>query len=88
MRTNPIFRECLSKVSDKATAEFNLSFEIANRIDSILKRKGMTQKELAAKMGKRESEISKWLTGRHNFTTNTIAGISSALGEPIILIVK
>ncbi|MCH5243106.1 MAG: helix-turn-helix transcriptional regulator [Muribaculaceae bacterium] len=88
MKTNPIFRECLSKVSDKTRAEFNLSFEIADRIDSILKRKGMTQKELAAKMGKRESEISKWLTGRHNLTTNTIAGISSALGEPIILIAK
>ena len=88
MKTNPLFRECLSKVSDKTRAEFNLSFEIAERIDAILKGKGMTQKELAAKMGKRESEISKWLTGRHNFTTNTIAGISSALGEPIILIAK
>ena len=88
MKTNPLFRECLSKVSDKTRAEFNLSFEIADRIDAILKRKGMTQKELAAKMGKRESEISKWLSGRHNFTTNTIAGISLALGEPIILIAK
>lgn len=88
MTTNPLFRECLSKVSDKTRTEFNLSFEIADRIDAILKRKGMTQKELAIKMGKRESEISKWLTGRHNFTTNTIAGISSALGEPIIIIAK
>ena len=78
MKTNPLFRDCLSQVSDKGRAEFNLSFEIADRIDCILKRKGMTQKELAAKMGKRESEISKWLTGRHNFTTNTISGISMA----------
>lgn len=88
MKTNPLFRECLSKVSEKTRAEFNLSFEIADRIDAILKRKGMTQKDLANKMGKRESEISKWLTGRHNFTTNTIAGISYALGESIILIAK
>lgn len=88
MKTNPIFRECLSEVSDKTRAEFNLSFEIADRIDHILKIKGMTQKDLAAKMGKRESEVSKWLTGRHNFTTNALAGISSALGEPIILIAR
>ncbi|MCH5230548.1 MAG: helix-turn-helix transcriptional regulator [Muribaculaceae bacterium] len=88
MKTNPLFRECLSKVTEKTRAEFNLSFEIADRIAAILKSKGMTQKELAAKMGKRESEISKWLTGRHNFTTNTIAGISCALGEPIIIIAK
>ena len=88
MKINPLYRDCLSKVTDKASDEFNLSFEIADRIDCILKRKGMTQKELAAKMDKRESEISKWLTGRHNFTTNTISGISMALGEPIILIAK
>ena len=82
--TNPLFRECLAQVSEKTRAEFNLSFEIADRIDAILKAKGMSQKELARKMGKRESEVSRWLTGRHNFTTNTLADISLALDEPIV----
>ena len=86
MTTNPLFRECLAQVSDETRAEFNLSFEIADRIDAMLKKRGITQKELAVKMGKRESEISKWLTGRHNFTTKTLAGISVALGEPVISI--
>ena len=84
MTTNPLFRECLAQVSDETRAEFDLSFEIADRIDAMLKKRGITQKELAVKMGKRESEISKWLTGRHNFTTNTLADISLALGEPIV----
>ena len=86
MITNPLFRNCLAQVSDETRAEFNLSFAIADRIDAILKKKNITQKELAAKMGKQESEISKWLTGRHNFTTKTLAGIAVALGEPIICI--
>ena len=86
MITNSLFRDCLAQVSDETRAEFNLSFEIADRIDALLKKKGITQKQLAAKMGKRESEISKWLTGRHNFTTKTLANISVALGEPIISI--
>lgn len=86
MITNQLFRECLSKVSDQTRAEFDLSFGIADRIVSILRSKGMTQRDLAEKMGKRESEISRWLTGRHNFTTNTIACISSVLEEPIIVI--
>lgn len=86
--TNPLFRECLSQVSDKTRAEINLSFEIADRIDTVLKHKGMSQKDLASKMGKRESEISKWLTGRHNFTTNTLADISLALNEQIINVPK
>ena len=84
--TNPLFRECLAQVSEKTRAEFDLSFEIADYIDAILKKKGLTQKELAKKMGKRESEVSRWLTGRHNFTTNTLADISLALGEPIIIV--
>lgn len=86
--TNPLFRECLAHVSDKTRAEFNLSFEIADRIDAVLQHKGMSQKDLASKMGKRESEISKWLTGRHNFTTNTLADISLALNEQIISVPK
>lgn len=35
-------------------------------------------------VGKKESEVSKWLTGTHNFTLKTIAKISAVLGEPIV----
>ena len=38
----------------------------------------------AAMIGKKESEISKWLKGTHNFTLRTIAKISAVLEEPII----
>ena len=44
----------------------------------------MTQREFATLMGKRESEISRWLTGTHGFTTTTLAKISAILGEPIV----
>lgn len=81
---NSLFQECLAAVPEERKAEFELSFAIADRIDEILKRKGMTQRDLAQRLGKRESEVSKWLTGRHNFTTNTIARITLALGAPVI----
>lgn len=84
MIQNPLFRECLEAIPEERKAEFELSFAIAARIDELLKRKGMTQRELAQKLGKKESEVSKWLTGRHNFTTNTLARISLALEAPII----
>ncbi len=84
MITNPLFRECLDKVSPEVKAEFELSFAIADRIDYLLKKKGMSQRMLAQRLGKRESEISKWLTGRHNFTTKTLAHISLALGEEVV----
>ena len=43
-----------------------------------------TQSDLAKAMNKRESEISKWLGGGHNFTIATIAKIEVALGEDIL----
>ena len=61
-------------------------FQIAERISEILKAKGLTQKDFARLLNKRESEISKWLTGRHNFTTQTIARIETALGSKLISI--
>lgn len=86
MTTNKLFRECLEEVSPVTKAEFDLSFAIADRIDQLLKKKGLTQRSFAALLGKKESEISKWLTGRHNFTTNTLAHISLALGEEIVIV--
>ena len=48
----------------------------------------MTQREFAALMGKRESEISRWLTGSHGFTTTTLTKISAVLGEPVVMVKK
>lgn len=87
MIQNHLFRQCLTSIPAEQKAEFELSFSIAERISDILKSKNLTQKELARRLGKRESEISKWLTGRHNFTTQTIARIETALGCKVITIV-
>ena len=48
----------------------------------------MTQKDLADLLGKKESEISKWMTGTHNFTIRSIAKIESALDVSIFDIEK
>lgn len=59
---------------------------LQDKIDAILKEKGMSQTELAKRMGKRKSEVSKWLCGTHNFTLSTIAKISDVLGCDLIKI--
>ena len=86
MRNN-LFRQCLAAIPAEQKAEFELSYGIAERISEILKSKGLTQKEFAGQLNKRESEISKWLTGRHNFTMQTIAKIETALGCKLIDVV-
>lgn len=84
MKTNDLFHECLSGVSNDVKAEVDLSFAIVDRIDSILKEKGMTQKDLAEALGKKESEISRWMRGTHNFTIRTLARLSNILDSQII----
>ena len=82
MIQNKLFRDCLAAIPAEQKAEFDLSFGIAERISD----KGLTQKDFARLLNKRDSEISKWLTGRHNFTTQTIARIETALGSKLISI--
>lgn len=86
MKTSEMFQQEIAKVSSDLRLELDLSFSIADKIDKILQRKGMTQKEFAKRMNKTEAEVSRWLSGTHNFTLKTLAKITSVLGEKIIVI--
>lgn len=44
----------------------------------------MKPADLAAAMGKQRSEVSKWLSGQHTFTTKTITKIEEVLAQDII----
>ena len=81
-----MFQQEIAKVPIELKLELDLSFAIADKIDAIIKEKGMTQKEFAKKMNKTEAEVSRWLSGTHNFTLKTIAKITNVLGESIITI--
>ena len=81
---NPEFQEMLDFVPKHIGRKVDLSFDIAKRIYDILKRKGWSQADFAKAAGKKEAEISKWMSGHHNFTIGTIAFIESVLDEGII----
>lgn len=88
MKTNRIMDEIRSTISPEMKLQTEMSVAIANRIYEILESKGMTQKELARRLGKTETEVSRWLSGMHNLTLSTICKISSALGEEIVTVPK
>lgn len=88
MIQNKLFRQCLAAIPKEQKDEFELSFGIAERISEILKEKNLTQKDFAHRLNKRESEISKWMTGRHNFTMQTITKIETALNCKLINITR
>ena len=88
MRTNRIMDEIRSTITPEMKLQMEMSVAIANRIYEILEAKGITQKELAQKLGKTETEVSRWLSGTHNLTLSTICKISAALGEEIVIVPK
>ena len=88
MKIDPLFKECLANVAPEVRTEVRLNMDIANRIYDLLQEKNMTQREFAELRGKRESEISRWLTGSHGFTTTTLAKISAVLNDPIVEVTR
>ena len=88
MKRSSIIEDRRKKVPEEIRREVETSFLIVDRIHEILQAKGLRQKDLAALMGKKESEISKWMRGTHNFTIETISQIEKSLGAPILQIVN
>ncbi len=84
MKRSKIISERRRAVNPETRRRVNLSFQIVDRIHEILINKGLKQKDLAERLGKNESEISKWMRGTHNFTIETLISIEDALGEPVI----
>lgn len=84
--TSELFKECLDRVPEDIRLETDWSFAISDKIADALEKKGMTQKMFAKQIGKTETEVSRWLSGTHNFTLRTMARISSVLGMNLITI--
>ena len=67
------------KISPERKDQIRKRMLLAARIDDALKEKQLTNQEFACMMGKKPSEISKWLSGTHNFTTETLWEIERVL---------
>lgn len=81
-----VFKEMLAEVPAEINAEMDLSFAIASRLDRLIKEKGLSKKEFAEAIGKRPSEVTKWLSGQHNFTLRTIAMLSTFFNETLVTV--
>lgn len=85
---NSTARQILSETPSEVR-QFVLRYgELVARIYDLLEEKGWNQKDLAEKLGKSPSEISKWLSGEHNFTLRSLAKLEVELGEDLIRIPK
>lgn len=57
--------------------------ELIRRIKAALKQSGISQRELALKLGKKETEISRWMSGRMGISSQNLQRIEEVLGRPL-----
>ena len=85
---SPVIQEAYDSIPELDWATDAITEGIASRIDALMKEKGISKKNLAAITHHRPSDVTRWLSGGHNFTCRTIALIEQALGAPIITIAQ
>lgn len=81
------FTGAIQSTPPEIQKQVDLSMAISDAIASILSKRALSQKDFAKMMGKTETEVSRWLAGRHNFTLATLAKISTVLKENLIQVV-
>ena len=86
MKQNEFFHKHLSQVTPAVKREMDWSRAIVDRIDAIMKREHLTQRELAKRIGCNEAQITRWTRGFPNYTLSSLAKLSEALGEPLICV--
>lgn len=83
-----VFQRILDKTPEDVKIFTRHYGDLVVRINSLLKEKGYSQKDLAEKLDKKPSEISKWLKGDHNFTLRSLAKLEVELGAPLFYVPK
>jgi len=71
----------LTSISPEEQERIDNRMLLAAKIYDAIKAKGWKKKDFMIAMGqKNQSVISKWLSGTHNFTTDTLTDIGRVLG--------
>jgi transcriptional regulator with XRE-family HTH domain len=83
-----VLKNLFEEMKEIEKVQIETKFNLANALESLLKNKGISKSEFAAKMGKSPSEISKWMSGKHNFTIDTLMEIAHALKVDITELLK
>ncbi len=76
--------ELRNETSPQMSQQISKRMKLAVQIDDVLMSRGLTNQEFAFMMGKKPSEITRWLSGTHNFTTETLWEIERVLNIQLL----
>ena len=82
--TSKTLERVLSKVSPKEQRRTEQRMLLAAKIADAIDAKGWSRKKFAEQLDKHPSEVTKWLSGTHNFTGDTLLDIQEELGIKLI----
>ncbi len=73
----------------QATGQYvERNLKLVNRVADRLQELGWSQEEFARRLGKRPSQVSKWMTGLQNMTLLTISEIENVIGVDLLSVTQ
>lgn len=80
-----LLTEILNSTPEVESKKIEAKMIVAAKIDNALQRKKWKKKDFLKVIGKKQqSLITKWLSGTHNFTIDTLIEMEEALGEKFL----
>ena len=76
---SPAIAAILEQLDPAQTNRVELRMMLAAKIYETMQQKGISKKQFARMLGQQPSVVTKWLSGTHNFTTDTLADIQRVL---------
>lgn len=80
------YNQIVASIPEDVHRQVDMQMAISTRLFDLMKARGLSKAEFARSIGKRPCEVTKWLSGQHNFTVKTLALLSAFFGESIIRI--
>lgn len=74
-RNNTLAKSIMASADPVKVKRIETRMLVAQMLHDYLSLRDISQQSLAGKMGKQPSEVSKWLSGDHNFTIDTLSDI-------------
>jgi transcriptional regulator with XRE-family HTH domain len=81
---SPLIQRLKQEIPREISEQNDRRMGLAMKIAETLRARGLTNQEFAFMMGKKPSEVSRWLSGTHNFTTETLWQMERVLNVQIL----
>jgi transcriptional regulator with XRE-family HTH domain len=82
--SSPLIQELSDAITSQDQKQTDYKMKLAAKIYKAMKALGMTQTQFAESMDKPISLISRWMSGTHNFTVDTLVDIQHVLGISLL----